>query len=272
MYQFYPYLLALMMLCWPTNKILCQESVRSNSQYVPAVALRVKAQFPIQNAIDLRFNTKAHISGYIGIGQFSRAYVITALDFLPDDNPSQIARKQLLKDKLKNGFVLELGTAYHFVRLKDLYVGLSLQFQRFSLTATPQELVEEYDIGDNLDLLDDVLEFVETNELAQAFYETVVVKPIIRPIQLGLTIGKTFHFSKVPRLSLNLELSYSRNVTTRTELTSDSFIGRIIIGSFVNPILDEGTEDSFDEFNLPTLSLGVNYQLGKKVYGKNTRH
>ncbi|MEM6633579.1 MAG: hypothetical protein AAF694_28155 [Bacteroidota bacterium] len=125
------------------------------------------------------------MSTYFSIGQLSQAYLVTATNFLPDDDPAQATRKQFIKDKLKNGLVLELGTYYYFTRRRHFSVGLSLQFQRFKLPATPMELVEKYDFGDTQLFLEDIQSQLEANSILQNFYDNSILEPVISPIQLG---------------------------------------------------------------------------------------
>jgi hypothetical protein len=239
-----------------------------NQAYLPAATINLKSQFPIQHAIGLEFNTPIYLSTYIGIGQLSRAYLVTATNFLPEDDPAQAIRKQFIKDKLKNGFVLELGTHYHFSRRRHFYAGLNLQFQRFTLPATPQELAEEYDFGDAQGFTDDIQSQLDDNAFLQNFYENTVIEPVIRPIQLGLTLGKKFYFKKASRLFLDVEFSYQFNISNNVKIKSESFIGQILLDNFIAPILDEGSNDSFQGFNLPSLSFRIGYQLGEKIYRK----
>ncbi len=239
-----------------------------NRAYLPGATINFKSQFPIQHAIGLEFNTPIFLSTYIGMGQLSRAYLVTATNFLPDDDPAQATRKQFIKDKLKNGFVLELGTHYYFSKQRNFYAGLNLQFQRFKLPATPMELVEEYDFGDTQGYLDDIQSQVESNIILQDFYENAILEPIISPIQLGITLGKKFYFKKASRLFLDVEFSYQLNISNNVKIKSDSFIGQILVNNFITPILDEGSNDSFEGFNLPSLSFRLGYQLGEKIYRK----
>ena len=239
-----------------------------NRAYLPRATINLKSQFPIQHAIGLEFNTPIFLSTYFGIGQLSRAYWVTAINFLPDDNLAQATRKQFIKDKFKNGFVLELGTHYHFMRRRHFYAGLNLQFQRFALPATPMELVEEYDFGDTQGFSDDIQNQLEVNGFLRDFYENAILEPIVYPIQLGITLGKKFYFKKATRLFLDIEFSYQFNVSNNVHVKSESLIGQILVNNIITPILDEGSADSFKGFNLPALSLRLGYQLGNKIYSK----
>lgn len=242
-----------------------------SQKYVPAVNLSVKSQFPIQHGIGLEFNTPAMVSAYINMGQLSRFYVVNATQFLPAEDEADAIRKQLIKDKLKNGFVFELGSHYHFTKKKDLYVGLNLQLQRFTLPTTAQELVEEYDFGDDLGLRNDVSDLLDGNDFLRSFYEETIIEPTIRLVQLGLTVGKRFHLKKAPRVGLYAEFSYQLNMASSIKLNSDSRVGQLLLDNFVSPILDEGTAASFGSFNLPTLTFRLSYQLGEKIYYRKSK-
>lgn len=254
-----------------TKAVPLDAATLESKEFLPAFSLVLKTQYPIQHAIGLEFGTPGLMTGYVGFGQFSRHYVITALEALPSNNENQEARKRLIQDKLRNGFVFELGTHYHILKRKGLYAGINLQFQRFSMRATPQELVEEYDFGDTQGLGEELQDALEGNEFLQYFYEDTQVKAVVNPVQLGITLGKRFQFKKNPRLSLSAELSYQLNLASRSKLESDDFLGQIILTNFVSPILDEGTEDSFGSFNLPSLSIRLNYMLGDYVYKKKPK-
>lgn len=246
------------------QKSAAQHMYTQHQTYTAGVEIQLKAQYPIQNAVNLTFNTQSGVSAFIGVGQLSRLYVRTATEFLPEDDPNLEARKRFIQDKLQNGFVFELGTAYHFKKLKDVYIGLSLQFQRFSLPATPQELVEEYDFGDTQGFLTDILDVVGSNDLFLSFYEDTEIKPIVQPIQLGLRVGKIFHFKHKPRWALGIEVSFLRNIGARTKLVSPRRVVQFVIDRFLDPIVEEGTDEIFDDFNLPSLSVSLHYKLGKK--------
>lgn len=237
-----------------------------SGNYVPGFTLNLKSQFPIQQALGIEVMTPFFLSFYAGYGQFSRFYTVIALDVLPETDPSQSSRKQLIKDKLNNGSVFELGTYFHFVNRSGLYGGINIQFQKFDMTTTAQEMVEKYDFGNSSDFADEIQDIIENNNLVKDFYENTEISPTIKPIQLGLLVGKRFRFKKAPQLGLHLELAYHFNINTKTTLTSPSFIGQIIVDSFVNPILESNSDISFDAFNLPSLTARLSYNLGKILY------
>ena len=107
------------------RQLLDSMAVR-NQAYLPAATINFRSQFPIQHSIGLEFNTPIFLSTYIGFGQLSRSYLVIATDFLPDDDPAQATRKQFIKDKLKNGFVFELGTNYNFSRRRHFYAEIGI--------------------------------------------------------------------------------------------------------------------------------------------------
>ena len=238
----------------------------SRNKSIPSFTFGIKSQFPVQHAIGIEFSSDIYLSGYVGLGILSRAYTLLAMEMLPKRNANEATRKQFLKDKMQNGSVFELGVHYHFVKWNDVYAGLNLQFQKFTLSATPQELVEKYDFGNSQGLGDDLQELLDENERARYFYETTILKPVIRPVQLGITIGKRYSLKKVKRLSINTEFSYQFNITTNTSVESESLAGRLIVNQIINPILATGSSRSFDKFNPPTFTLRFTYQLGNKTF------
>ncbi|MEM9723722.1 MAG: hypothetical protein AAGA10_30970, partial [Bacteroidota bacterium] len=130
------------------------------------------------------------------------------------------------------------------------------------------ELVEKYDFGDTQLFLEDIQSQLEANSILQNFYDNSILEPVISPIQLGITLGKKFYFKKASRLFLEVEISYQLNVSNTVKIHSDSFIGQILVDSFITPVLEEGSNDSFEGFNLPSLSFRLGYQLGKKTFRK----
>lgn len=236
----------------------------SRKKYVPEWTISLKTQFPIQHALGIEYVTKRHISAYMGFGQFSKSYILTATDFLPSDDEEKASRKAFIKDKLENGFVFEVGSYYHFTKWKDFYFGVNIQFQRFTLPATPKELVEDYNFADEEEL-DNIQSEINANPTLRSFYENTIISPVIKPIQLGLTVGKRFSFNAIPRWSLNPEVSFHFNLTTKTTFDSDSFAGNIIINRFIEPRIGSSSSSSFSSFNFPSISLRVTYQLGMGI-------
>lgn len=225
----------------------------------PYVAFNVKTQFPIQHSLGFEFVSKSGLSFGLSVGQLSRAYTVAATNFLPAEDENQEIRKQFIEDKMKNGLVVEFGTFFYPRNFRNLYFGAHLQLQRFTLPATTQELIENYGFADQID--QEVLNENLENELVQSFFQTTVIEPIIKPVQLGLTFGKKFSFRKTPNLSLMVELNYHINVASKTSFDSPSFIGNVIVNSFVEPNLDPSTADSFGSFNLPSMTLRLQYRI-----------
>ena len=223
------------------------------------LALNAKTQFPIQHALGIEIINKKGLSFSFGMGQLSRGYTVAAMNFLKAENENDEQRKQFIKDKMNNGLVVEFGSNYYPKNTKDFYFGVNLQLQRFTLPATAQELIENYGFADQIDqeTLDDALE----NSLVEFFYENTIVEPIVKPVQLGLLVGKKFRFKKMPNLFLMTELNYQFNLNTNTTFESPTVVGQIIIDSFIEPNFDPSTAESFEEFNLPSLSIRIQYLL-----------
>ena len=223
------------------------------------LALNAKTQFPIQHALGFEIITKKGLSFSFGIGQLSRGYTVAAMNFLKAENENDERRKQFIQDKMNNGLVVEFGSNYYPKNTKDFYFGVNLQLQRFTLPATTQELIENYGFADQIDQenLDDALE----NSLVEFFYENTIVEPIVKPVQLGLLVGKKFGFKKIPNLFLLAELNYQFNLNTNTTFDSPTVVGQIIVDSFIEPNFDPSTQESFEEFNLPSLSIKLQYRI-----------
>jgi hypothetical protein len=132
------------------------------------------------------------------------------------------------------------------------------------LPSTSKELIENYGFATE-DILQEIQDITEENSVVRSFYESTIIEPIVKPIQLGITVGKRFSFKKFSRFSINPELTYHYNLTTRTTFQSDSFVGNIIITNFIEPNLDPSTSLSFDTFNFPSLIIRFTYQMGEKI-------
>ncbi|MEM8507237.1 MAG: hypothetical protein AAF717_05375 [Bacteroidota bacterium] len=222
-------------------------------------AFNAKTQFPIQHALGIEYLLKGGLSFNFSLGQLSRAYTVTATNFLSAEDENQAQRKQFIEDKMKNGLVAEFGANFYPENFRDFYFGTHIQFQRFTLPATPEELVENYGFADQID--QNELEENLNNELVQLFYENTIIEPIVKPIQLGAMFGKKFSFSKIPNFLLMVELSYHFNLTTRTKFDSASLVGRVIVDAFIEPNFDASTVDSFGSFNLPSLAIRLQYRI-----------
>ncbi len=229
----------------------------------PAEILTVslKSQFPIQQAIGLEVMTKLKLSGYLGFGQFSRFYTTVALNALPNRKVEQQMRRQFIKDNLRDGTVFETGLAYHFSKRRKYYAGLNFQNQKFTLPSTTQQLVENYDFLDGQGRKDKILDLVDRNTRLREFYETTQIISKVTLQRLGITLGRRFSFSKIPRFGFHTELSAQWNMGSRTAIGSSSTIGNVLIKQFAEPILQEKTKESFSSFFLPSLTLRVSYAL-----------
>lgn len=64
-------------------------------------------------------------------------------------------------------------------------------------------------------------------------------------------------------MSISTELSYLMTVNTSIEVTSPSFIGRAIVNNLVNPELNLGSQENFNNYNLPAFTLKFSYFFNK---------
>jgi len=227
--------------------------------FVPRLRISVKSQFPLQQAIGVEVISRKRLSGYLGYGQYSRFYTRLMLDQLPGKSLSQQARRTFIKERVQNGRVIELAGMYTPRVRQRLYGGLSLQFQRLSIYSTPQELVEHFDPSHSNGNYDKIQNLVDNTPFLKKFYETEVVYPEIRPIQVGILIGKQFVFSRLPRLGLHLEMSYQLTVQTTASVEGGGRLAQFLMTNYVNPILAQKAAESFSNFRYPTLALRVSY-------------
>ncbi len=237
------------------------------NKYVPSVLLKLKTQFPVQHALDIEFVTEAKISVRASIGQFSRFYTLVALENLARQDENQDVSQDFFKDRLRNGLVIELGSNYFFLK-RGYYAGLNLQFQRFSLSGTLEELVENFDPNDTQGFGNDIQEQLEGNENLRNFYEQSTVYPTFSPVQMGFSLGKRFHFKKHPNLGLHFELGYSFNILPRVKVETGNPITQNIMDGSVNPLIQNSAAESFSSFHYPTISFGISAGLGKIIRPK----
>ena len=250
------------------NQILTKQDSNTIQQgkFLSSATIYLKTQYPIQHGVGVEVATPFFFSVHSGVGQLSSLYARSALEFLPQEDDSQEKRKELIQDKLKNGFVFEFGTQYHILKWRNVYAGLNLQVQQFKISATAQELVEEYDFGNTQGYQEEVLAFIENAPTLNTFYENTILTPSLTAIQIEAKLGKRIHFKNIKKLFLDVELSYQSNVAATISLKTPSAAGEVLVERFVRPILKEGTEDSFSAFAFPTIGLRLSYQIGQKIY------
>ena len=237
--------------------------------FLSRTTIYLKTQYPIQHGMGIEVATPFFFSAHIGGGQLSRLYATSALEFLPQEDDTQLRRKEFIQDNLQNGFVFEFGIQYHILKWRTIYVGLNVQVQQFKVQATPQELVEEYDFGDTQDYLEEITTLVENAPTLTAFYENAELAPRLNAIQIEVKLGKRIHFKKMKNLFLDLELSYQSNLSAPISIQTPSTVGEVLIERFIKPILTEGTDDSFSGFAIPTVGARLSYQIGSKIYHRN---
>ena len=233
-----------------------------SKEFTYPLHLYIKTQFPVQHALGLEFTHEKGIDIRASFGIFSRSYTLLALEFLEDENATENERQQFFKDRLNSGTVIELNAGY-FHLPTGLSGNISFQFQRFSISTTSYELLENLDYGDDIVDQSELDEALEDSETLEDFYYNETVYPTIRPIQLVINLEKRFRFSKAPRISLAMALSYSFNLTTRTSIEAKSSLGSYIMDNYVNPTLDQSTTQSFGSFNLPSITFQLNIGIGK---------
>lgn len=241
-----------------------EDSARlASRRFLPKTMLGLKTQFPIQHALNLEMRVgNLPLSAQFGLGQFSRFYTLVALNTIDAKTEEAQVRKDFVKARLRNGSVIELGLMAHHIQ-KRFYGGLNLQFQRSSLAATPEELVERFDLAGDSDLRGNIDSLVTKYQIVADFYSSTVVYPTIRPLQMGILAGKIWRF-KNPRLALHAELGYSFNLAAPIKIEGKSgFLVNLLLDSYVNPLVEGQSAKSFSSFRYPSLALRMSYGLGK---------
>ncbi|MEA5139238.1 hypothetical protein [Arcicella rigui] len=222
--------------------------------------ISIKTQFPIQHALGIEFISPIGLSSYFGLGQLSRNYTVLATNALPAKDENQAERQRFIKDKMKNGSVFEVGMNYYFGKKRKLYSGVNIQFQHFTLPATPKELFEKYNFGDQLALQNDLDDLLD-RPIVQNFFENTLLTPNVNPIQLGFLLGFSIKIGKSEKLFLNPELNYQINLYTKTKVSASNPIGNILVNNIINPTIKQGSEESFGTFKLPSISLKFVYRF-----------
>lgn len=232
-------------------------------RFLPKTMLGFKTQFPIQHAINLEMRIgNTPLSAEFGLGQFSSFYTLIALNVIDAKTEEAQVRKDFIKARLRNGSVIELGLMAHQIQNR-FYAGVNLQFQRSSLAATPEELVEHFDLAGDSGLRGNIDSLVAKYQIVADFYTSTLIYPTIRPLQLGLVVGKLWRF-KNPRLAIHAELGYSFNLAAPIKIEGKSgFLVNLLLDSYVNPLVEGQSAKSFSSFRYPSLALRMCYGLGK---------
>ncbi|MDO5977796.1 hypothetical protein [Flavivirga spongiicola] len=193
-------------------------------------------------------------------GIYSKEYLALLLNFAPNDKPDEKARRDFIKKRLNSGSVIEIGLGYQHLKT-DFFGLISIQFQRFSISGTANELITNLDLeGQFSDLL--LLEnLIKNSILLRPFYNEKILHPIIDLTQLQFALGKTFRFESLPRISISALFSYNFNIANSVNIESNSFIGQTIIDLFVNPTLEKSSDLNFGSLNYPSLTLQLNYSF-----------
>lgn len=221
----------------------------------------IKTEFPTHHAIGFQLIHESGFTSDFSLGLMSGTYNNFVFNNLPDEDLNAAKRKDFILDVMENGMVFSLGIGYHFKQFKHFSIGMGLQMQQFSLLATPRELVEEYDFGNETGLANDIDAIIEENPNADFFYRSVLVEPIIRPLQLGFNLNKGFSINK--RLSFHIDAAYWFNIATFTEISSPSLVGRLMVNQALSPLVDSGSDESFDQFSYPSISIGLKFRFSE---------
>lgn len=256
---------------WAKEQQMLDSMAIAHNTYMPSVLLKAKTQFPVQHALGLEFLTRSGLSFYGGMGRFSRCYTLAAMGAVSPKNAQEEVRQAFFKERLRSGLVTEIGVNYYFLK-KGYYTGMSLQFQRFSLSGTVKELMENLDLGDSQGLGGELDELLQENEFLEDFYERETVYPTFTPLQLGLLVGKRFHFKKHPYIGMHIELGYNLNISQGTRIETDRYLTQALMDRVVNPLIKNTATESFSALNYPFVSVGISAGFGKIIRPKQIRY
>ncbi|MEL6654499.1 MAG: hypothetical protein AAFQ87_27240 [Bacteroidota bacterium] len=229
-------------------------------KYLYQSNLYFKTEFPIQLALGYQFTGKKGISFHASTGLYPAAFTRVLLNQAPAETQAEADFQAFISDRLQNGSVNEIGFGYTSLQ-SGLYALISLQFQRFSIETTTNELIENLDTELDAATLEEQFEALPA--LENFFYEESIY-PTFRPTNLVLSVGKTFRFAAIPRFSLSTHLSYGINLSSSLQVEANSFIGNTVANSFINPGLASSNQNIAFR-GLPSLSLRVNYHFGGMV-------
>ena len=97
------------------NQVLKSEKEEMDSiaiqqrKFLSSTILYLKTQYPIQHGIGLEVATPFFLSTHAGVGQLSRFYTRSALEFLPQEDDTQVKRKEFVQDRLEMDLFLNSG-------------------------------------------------------------------------------------------------------------------------------------------------------------------
>ncbi|MEL7532403.1 MAG: hypothetical protein AAFN10_13880 [Bacteroidota bacterium] len=232
----------------------------AHKQFLYQSKLYLKTEFPTQLALGYQYISQSGFSFHASTGIYPSGFTRLLLNLAENESPEAAELQQFFSDRLQNGSVNELGIGYF--RLKSgVFALASLQFQKFSIATTTNELIENLDTEIDATEIESQLE--EIPALEDFFYGETVY-PTFRSVNLVLSAGKTFRFASMPRFSLSTHLSYGINLSSSLRVEANSFIGNTVMNNFVNPNLAD-SDQAIGIRGIPSLSLSLNYQFGKLI-------
>jgi hypothetical protein len=245
------------------------------------VKVRIGTEFPLQHFVGINYQHNEKFSADFSYGINDTPYNDELYDWIrvPSDKESL---KDFLKDITDDGNVLSLGVNYH----KDKwYFGVKAQYIKLYGSGSYRDIINSDLVREGLAsgekiLLDSVLSALD-NPIARLFVNLEdEVRMESSLFQLGLKVGREFQF-KNPKLSMNLELGLTANMSASTKTSYDqnlvsaleSFALNQVTGSNRDQILEnidlvtEGGQlnEFFEDYAyIPSLSIGLAYSLYKK--------
>jgi len=232
-----------------------------HKQYLFRSQAYLKAEFPLQVAIGYEHIIPNGMAFHGSVGLSPKAFSQFLVNLASEDvlDPEL---SDFLEKRLRNGSVIEFGSGYYHLK-SGFFASLGLQFHRYSISSTMDELVETMDLGMQAEEID-IEELLDNSQALSDFYYQETLYPTFRNTNLALSAGKLFRFRAIPQLSLSTMISYSLRLDNNISIEANSPIGRGLTVNLVNPLLSENMPEN-GPVGFPTLSLRVNYLFGEII-------
>jgi len=213
-----------------------QESEKFVRHYFKA-GIEIPLQYAIQ--YEMRAGDRFSVNTQFGVltNPHNDAILFTLESFGVDEKTIR-----LIENAFQFGLVVDLGGNYHFGKN---YVGVYGQWINLTAADTPFELVESY-FGIVLPVPPIVPGFTPELSLQSELF------------QLGLLYGRRFSFKNHPAIEIHTEFAVSKNLGSRSKLSSED-----IEVDIVNQQVDNELDDVFSDYAyIPTINIFFVYQFG----------
>ena len=214
-----------------------QESGKSVRHYFKA-GFEIPLQYALQ--YEMRAGNRFSVNAQFGVltNPHNDVILFTLESFGVDEKTIS-----LIENAFQFGLVVDLGGNYHF---EKNYLGVYGQWINLTAADTPFELVESY-FGISF----------PTPPFLPGFIPEVSLQSEL--FQLGLLYGRRFSFKNYPAIEIHAEFAVSKNLASRSKLSSDN-----VEMDFVNNQVDNELDDIFSNYAyIPTINIFFVYQFGK---------